>query len=79
MGGKKARKKLSKNTRIGYPKFIGKKSSGQRVKIRFYKHMNIVMKNRGEKTREKFFKKHTNRVYKNCWKKNVSKKCEKFF
>ena len=34
-GGGNARKKFSKNTRIGYPKFIGKKSSGKRVKIGF--------------------------------------------
>ena len=34
-GGKKARKKLSENTRIGYPKIVGKKSSGKSVKIRY--------------------------------------------
>ena len=34
-GEKNARKKLSKNTRIGYPKIDGKKSSGKSVKIRF--------------------------------------------
>ena len=34
-GEKEARKKLSKNTRIGYPKIVGKKSSGKSVKIRF--------------------------------------------
>ena len=34
-GKKNARKKLSKNTRIGYLKFVGKKSSGKNVKIRF--------------------------------------------
>ena len=37
------------------------------------------MKNRGEKTREKFFKKHTNRVYKNCWKKKSQKSAKNFF
>jgi len=40
--------------------------------------MNIVTKNRGIKTREKIFKKHTNRVPKK-WKKIVSKKFEKMF
>ena len=34
-GGKNARKIFSKNTRIGYPKIVGKKSSGKSVKIRF--------------------------------------------
>ena len=32
---KNARKKLSKNTRIGYPKIVRKKSSGKSVKISF--------------------------------------------
>jgi len=35
MGEKNARKKFSKNTRIGYPKIDGKKSSGKRKKTRF--------------------------------------------
>ena len=56
MGGKNARKKLSKNTRIGYPKINGKKSSGKSVKIRFlYTHEYRDQKMGGEKTREKFF------------------------
>ena len=38
-GGKKREEKLSKNTRIGYQKFVGKKSSGKNMKIRFlYTH-----------------------------------------
>jgi len=41
--------------------------------------MNIVMKNLGKKSEKKFFKKHTNRVSKKCWKKIVSKKFEKMF
>jgi len=46
----------------------------------FYKHTNIVTKKWvGKKREEKIFKKHTNRVSKNCWKKIVSKKCEKMF
>ena len=31
-GGKNARKKFSKNTRIGYPKIVGKKSSQKSAK-----------------------------------------------
>ena len=55
--GKKRVKKVSKNTRIGYPKNFGKKSSGKSSKTRFFKHTDIVTKNRGEKTREKNFQK----------------------
>jgi len=56
-GEKNARKQFSKNTRIGYPKIFGKKSSGKSVKIRsLYKHEYRDVKS-GEKTREKFKKK----------------------
>ena len=42
--------------------------------------MNIVIKNWGKKTREKFFQKNTRIGYpKNVEKKIVSKKCEKKF
>jgi len=34
-GKKNARKKFSKNTRIGYPKIVEKKSSGKSAKTRF--------------------------------------------
>ena len=33
----------------------------------------------GKKREKKFFQKHTNRVSEKCWKKIVSKKCEKMF
>jgi len=56
-GGKNARKKLSKNTRIGYPKIVEKNRPEKLWKYVSYKHMNIVMKNWGKKTREKFFQK----------------------
>ena len=36
IGGKNARKNFSKNTRIVYPKNIGKKSSGKFAKTRFF-------------------------------------------
>ena len=89
MGGKNARKKLSKNTRIGFLKIVGKKSSGKNVKIRFYRHMNIVIKNWGKKreknfsnvkkkscqksAKKKFFKKDKNIVTKNGGKKSEKK------
>jgi len=34
-GGKNARKKFSKNTRLGYLKIVGKKSSGKSAKTRY--------------------------------------------
>ena len=48
------RKKISKNTRIGSPKNVGKKSSQKSTKTVFYKQINIVAKKWGEKS-EKFF------------------------
>ena len=50
-----------------------------RKQVFFYKNTNIVTKNREKKREGKIFKKHTNRVSKKCWKKIVSKKCEKIF
>jgi len=48
--GKKREKNFSKNTRIGYPKIVGKKSSQKSAKkMFFYKHMNIVTKNGGKR------------------------------
>jgi len=32
----KTRKKISKNTRLGYPKIFGKKSSGESAKTPFF-------------------------------------------
>jgi len=54
-GGKNA-KKISKNTRLRYPKIVGKKSSGKSAKTRFfYKNTNIVTKKWREKREKKFF------------------------
>ena len=76
--GKNARKKFSNNTRIVYPKIVGKKSSQKSPKNVFYKHMNIETINGGKK-RENFFPKtHVNREKKR-WKKIVWKKCENTF
>ena len=59
MGGKNKSKKFSKNTRLGYPKIVGKKSSGKSVKTRFYKHTNIVTKKWVEKKPRKIFSRNT--------------------
>ena len=56
--GKNAGKKFSKNTRIGYPKIVGKKPSQKSPKMFFNKHMNIESINGGKK-RENFFSKNT--------------------
>jgi len=42
--GKKARKNFSKNTRIGYPKNVGKNRLKKVRKYVFYKQINIVTK-----------------------------------
>jgi len=45
----------------------------------FYRHMNIVIKNWGKKTRENFFQKTHEYGIQKMLKKIVSKKCEKKF
>ena len=57
--GKNARKEFSKNTRIGYPKNVGKKLSLKVRKHVFYKHMNIVTKKMGGKNARKKFSRNT--------------------
>ena len=52
---KNARKKFSKNTRIWYPKYVGKKSSQKSEKIQFLLTNKYCDQKMGEKTREKFF------------------------
>ena len=78
--GEKIRKKFSKNTRLGYPKIVGKNRLEKVRKHVFYKHTKIVTKNWGEKTREKIFSRNT-RISraKNDGKKIVWKKCENAF
>jgi len=53
MGVKKREKNFSKNTRLGYPKNVGKNLLKKVRKHVFYKHTNIVTKKMGEKKREK--------------------------
>jgi len=79
MGGK-TRKKISKNTRLQYPKIVGKKSSGKSAKTRFfYEHTNIVTKKSGKK-RVKNFSKNTRIVYpKNVGKKSSGKSAKTRF
>ena len=43
----------------------------------FYKHMNIVTKNGGKKTRKKFYQKQTYIARKKRWKKNRLEKVRK--
>jgi len=60
MGGKNAKKKFSKNTRLGYPKLFGKKNRLEKVRKHvFYTHTNIVTKNGRKKTRQKNFSRIT--------------------
>ena len=57
MVGKKARKIFSKSTRISREKTMEKNRLEKMRKHVFYKHTNIVTKNRGKKTRENNFQK----------------------
>jgi len=50
-----SRKNFSKNSRIGYPKNVGKYRLKKERKHVFYKQINIVTKKWGKKTRENFF------------------------
>ena len=59
MGEKNARKNFSKNTRIGYPKNVGKYRLKKVRKHVFYKQINIVTKKWGEKNARKFFSRIT--------------------
>ena len=79
--GKRTREKFfEKNTRIGYRKNVGKKSSEKSAKNVFlYSHEYRDQKMGGKKREEKIVIKHTNRVSKNCWKKIVWKNCENTF
>ena len=56
---KNARKFFFKNTRIRYPKNVGKNRLKKVRKHVFYKQINIVTKKWGEKTRENFFSRNT--------------------
>ena len=56
MGGKTREKNFSRNTRISLAKKMEKNRLEKVRKQVFYKHTNIVTKNRG-KTREKNFQK----------------------
>jgi len=60
-GGEKiAKKNFSKNTRIGYSKIVGKKSSEKSEKTCFfYENTNIVTKKWGEKNARKIFSRNT--------------------
>jgi len=59
LGEKNPRKKFSKNTRIGYPKIFGKKSSGKSVKIRsLYTHEYRDVKSGGKNARKNLKKTH---------------------
>ena len=58
MGGKNARKKFSKNTRIGYPKIVGKKSSGKSAKNLFFKTHEYRDRKMGKKREKNFQKTH---------------------
>ena len=79
MGEKRGKNFFQKHT-ASQAKHDGKKSSGKSAKTRFlYTHEYRDQKMGGKKREEKIFKKHTNRVSKNCWKKIVSKKCEKMY
>ena len=59
MGEKNARKNFSKNTRIGYPKNVGKKSSQKSAKKCFLKTHLYCDEKCGEKKREKIFTRNT--------------------
>ena len=77
-GGENARKKFSKNTRIGYPKIVGKKSSQKSPKNVFYKHMNIETKN-GGKSREEIYPETHSFRRQTTMEKNRLEKCENTF
>jgi len=55
MGGKKREKKIFLETRLSQAKKMEKNRLEKVRKHVFYKHMNIVTKKWGEKTREKRF------------------------
>ena len=57
-GGEITRKKISKNTRLGYSKIFEKKSSGESTKTRFFfiKTRTSWQKNRGKNAINFFFR-----------------------
>ena len=79
MRGKK-REKIFKNTRFGYPKIFGKKSSGESAKTRFfYKNTNIVAKKSGKKHDNFFFRNIRISRAKNDGKKSSRKSAKTLF
>ena len=78
--GKKTREIFFPETHVYRKQKTMEKNRLEKVRKHvFYKHTNIVTKNRGKNAGETFSKKKTNRVSKKCWKKIVSKKCEELF
>jgi len=74
MGGKKRENNFfSRNTRISQAKNNEKKSFEKVRKHVFYKHTNIVKKNRGKKARKNFFQKLEYRVQKTMEKNRLEK------
>ena len=61
--GKKRVKEFFKNTRIRYPKNIGKKSSGKSAKKIFFKTHQYRVEKSGEKNARKKFSKNTRLGY----------------
>ena len=73
-------KNFSKNTRIGYPKNVGKYRLKKLRKHVFYKQINIVTKKWGEKKARKiFFQIHTISQAKNDGKKSSGKSAKTRF
>jgi len=73
-GGKNARKKFSKITRIGYPKIFEKKRLKKVRKMFFNKQMNIETLNGGKKSEKKILPEtHVYRVQKTMEKNRMEK------
>ena len=80
MGGKNARNKFCRNTRIVRAKNVGIKSSEKSAKNFFlYSHEYRAEKMGGKKLAKQFFQKNSNNASKKCWEKIVGKKWEKRF
>ena len=76
---KSEEKNFPKNTRIWYPKYVGKKLSQKSEKTRFLLTNKYCDQKRGKKREKNFFQKHTYFASYKRWKKIVWKMCGNTF